>query len=288
MPFNFLDIPSEIRIQIYELLLADASLIVQYLFIRNGFRSMFRNKTPPALSAQILRTCQQIAREGASILYGKPRFDCSDCINGVEKLQAQIGPKNFGLIKRLTLDSEDVHGVADALRCEPGDSTYRKLECLTTTAHRIVDLSLAGWEFELHVQEMSRLCLSACQILRSSSHLRVLGQVSRKDTSQSYGDAIVASNYRVKWKFARSLSDLGPDEQVLDVERLLDLALLMQRRSGEAILTMGQCATPVPLAHGIQQIMYPGFMVQGDLSASLPYSTNGGMDMTAQHQNLET
>jgi hypothetical protein len=46
MVSKFLDLPCEIRIQIYELPLADPSIVVQYLFIRNHFRSMFRNKTP--------------------------------------------------------------------------------------------------------------------------------------------------------------------------------------------------------------------------------------------------
>ena len=260
MTFHFLGLPSEIRIQIYELVLADPSLTVQYLFIRNDFRSMFRNKTPPALAAQVLRTCQQIAREGAAVLYGTPRFDCSNCINGLEKLQAQIGPRNFKLMKRLVLDSEDLHGVADALSRDTSDgggSMYRNLETLATTAHRIVDLSQPGWEFELHAQELARLCQSARQILQSGSPLQVLGQNSGKDTSRSWGDAFDPSNYRVRWKFARSRADLASDDHVLDVERLLDLALLIQRRSGEVVLTVDRYSTPVPLVHGIHRIMYP-------------------------------
>ena len=257
MTFRFLDLPSEIRIQIYELVLADPSLIVQYLFIRDGFRSMFRNKTPPALSAQIFRTCQQIAREAAPILYGNPQFDCSNCVNGLEKLQAQIGLKNMNFIKRLIVDSEDLHDVADALRGTSDRSMCRNLESLAARAHCIVDLSQAGWEFELHVQEMTRLCLSARQILQSCSPLKVLGQHSGKKSFRSYGDAIDPSNYRVSWKFARSWTDLGPDDHMLDVERLLDLALLIQRRNGKALLTVDRCPTPVPLVLGIRQIMYP-------------------------------
>jgi hypothetical protein len=257
MAFQFLDLPSEIRLQIYKLLLADSSIVVQYLFVRNHFRSMFRNKTPPRLSAQVLRTCQQIAVEGARILHGFPKFDCSNCILGVEKLQAQIGRENFNLIRRMILDAEDLHGVARALPGQPSGGMYQHLESLTTTAHLLVDLTQPGWEFELKVQAMAKLCLSAQQILQSGTPLRVLGQDSRKETSRSYGDAIDASNYRVRWHFAKSQADLAPDEHVLNVEKLLDLALLMQQRSGEAILTMGSYATPVPLVHGIQLIMYP-------------------------------
>jgi hypothetical protein len=158
MASKFLDLPSEIRIQIYELLLADSSVVVQYLFVRNHFRSMFRNKTPPGLSAQILRACKQTAHEGAPILYGVPKFDCSDCIHGVEKLQAQVGPKNFSLIRRMVLDTEDLHGVAQALHCEPSSGMYRNLESFTTTANLTVDLRQPGWELKLKVHAMAKLC----------------------------------------------------------------------------------------------------------------------------------
>ena len=261
MAFHFLGLPSEIRIRIYELVLADPSLIVQYLFIRNDFRSMFRNKTPPALAAQVLRTCRQIAWEGAPVLYGPPQFDCSNCINGLEKLQAQIGPSNFKLIKRFVLDAEDLHGIADALNRDMsnggGGGMYRNLESLATTAHRIVDLSQPGWEFELHAQELARLCQSARQILRSGSRLQVLGQNSGKDNSRSWGDAFDPSNYRVRWRFATSRTDLAPIDHALDVERLLDLALLIQRRSGQPILMVDRHSTPVPLVRGIHRIIYP-------------------------------
>src|SRR2546423_225429 len=293
MPFKFLHLPSEIRILVYELLLADPSLIVQYLFIRNGFRSMFRNKTPPAISAQIIRTCRQLAREASPFLYGTPRFDCSNCINGIEKLRAQIGPRNFSLIKRLILDSEDLHGVADTLRSGISGGMYHNLECMTTTAHRIVDLSQIGWEFDLHVQELSGLCRSAHQILQSGSPLRVLGQVSHRKSSRSYADAVDASDHRVKWKFARSPADLAPHEHILDVERLLYLASLIQTRSGDAVLAVGRCPSPTPLVHGIQQIIYPEKVMLDDSSRdfrsrSTSYTTNGVMDIIAQHETLET
>jgi hypothetical protein len=83
------------------MLLIDSSIVVQYLFVRNHFRSMFRNKNGPC------NIC-------SDILYGFPQFDCSNCILGIEKLHA-----NFNLIKRSTLDTEDLHSVVDALRSEP-------------------------------------------------------------------------------------------------------------------------------------------------------------------------
>jgi hypothetical protein len=257
MAFRFLDLPSEIRILVYKILLADPSIVVQYLFVRNHFRSAFRSKTPPGLSAQILRTCKQIDHEGAPILYGVPEFDCSNCILGVEKLLAQIGNRYFNLIKRIALDAEYLHDVAGALRGEPSGGKYKKLESLTTTAHPLLDITKPGWEFELKLHAMAKLCLSAQQILKSGSLLRVIGQDSRKQNSRSYGDGIDVSNCRVRWRFVRSHADLSQGENVLDIARLLDLALLLQRRSGEAIIMTGGCTAPIPLLHGMQLIMYP-------------------------------
>jgi hypothetical protein len=257
MTLHFLDLPAEIRIQIYELLLADSSLTVQYLFIRNDFRSMFRNKTPPALSSQILRTCRQIEHEAAPVLYSAPRFDCSNCINGLEKLRAQIGFENFSLVKRLIVDSEDVPGIGYTFRRQFSGTMYRNLEDLTTEAHRVVDLSQRGWMFELMADEMSKLCLAARRILHSDSPLQVLGQISSRGNARSYGDAVDPSNDRVRWRFVRSLADLAVDEHPVDVERLLELSLLIKRHSVEAIFTMGDFVIPVPLLRGIQHIMYP-------------------------------
>ena len=47
------------------------------------------------------------------------------------------------------------------------------------------------------------------------------------------------------WKFTRSPTDLASNEHIVDIEKLLELALLIKRRSGDAILTMGRHATPV-------------------------------------------
>src|SRR6266516_5692542 len=76
--------------------------------------------------------------------------------------------------------------------------------------------------------------------LQSGLLLRVIGQDSRMQNSQSYGDAIDVSKYRVRWRFVGSYADLSSDENILDVARLLDSALLLQRRSGEATITMGR------------------------------------------------
>jgi hypothetical protein len=48
---------------------------------------------------------------------------------------------NFKLIKRMILDTEDLHSLAGTPQGKLGGGMYRKVESLTTTAHRILDLS---------------------------------------------------------------------------------------------------------------------------------------------------
>jgi len=256
MGLHFLDLPAEIRLQIYDLLLVDSSIVVQYLFVRKHFQSAFRSKTLPATFPQILRTCRQVFNEGSPALYGGPQFDCASCILGVERLCAQIGPNNFSHIKRLTLDPADLQTVASSLQTDADHGFYRSLECLSTTGHRIVDLNQAGWTFNLGLGEMCKNCVSAHQILHSHSLFRVLGQDSRKDT-RSWADAIDDSNDCVKWRFVRSVEDLTADERVLKVDKLLNLASVILRRRMEGLSGTMLLPTPDPMMYGIKEILYP-------------------------------
>ena len=257
MSFQFLTLAVEIRLQVYNLLLGDSSIHIQQLFVRKNFQSAFRNKgLCTNVHPQILRTCRQIYSEGSPILYGAPHFDCGSCILGLEKLRAQIGIGNFRLIKRLTIDPTDLLDVADDLeKREAIHSFYRNLDSLSTTAHRIVDLGQPGWALDIETEEVCKLCMSARRILRSGSLLRILCQDSREDR-RSWADAIDASNNHVKWRFVRSSADLTPDEKVVEVERLLDLAPIILQCSTETLATrIGMM--PEPLLNGVKAIMYP-------------------------------
>ena len=258
MAFQFLSLPIEIRLQVYSLLLKDFSIQIQYLFVRQNFQSAFRNKSPCTnIHPQILRTCRQTHSEGSPILYGSPHFDCSSCILGLEKLRAQIGPYNFRLIKRLTIDPIDLGDVASELeKRDASHSFYRNLESLSTTAHGIVDLSQPGWALpDIDIDEMSKLSLSARRIFQSHSLLQVLGQDSREDP-RSWGDAIDASNNRVKWRFVRSRADLKANEYEADFEQLLYLASVILQSSTESLATRVGIM-PEPLLTGLRAIMYP-------------------------------
>lgn len=83
----------------------------------------------------------------------------------------------------MILDTKDLHSLAGTLQGKLSSSMYRNVESLTTTAHHILDLSQRGRELELNVQAGAKLCLSAQRILQPGSHLRVLGQNSRKESN---------------------------------------------------------------------------------------------------------
>ena len=84
----------------------------------------------------------------------------------------------------------------------------------------------------------------------------MLGKDSRKENCRSYEDAIDASNYWVRWKFTRSPADLSSNEHIVDIEKLLELALLindalaMQSSRWVGMLLLY-------LVYGMEQIMYP-------------------------------
>jgi hypothetical protein len=89
-------LPTEVKLQIYEELLACPSTVVKYVprKIRTT-KSRFQPKTASSLSPQLLRVCRQIRREALPILYGNHRFNCAFSARSVGKLRVQIGFKNL-------------------------------------------------------------------------------------------------------------------------------------------------------------------------------------------------
>lgn len=79
MPLGFLDLPGEIRNQIYSNLYLHPGIIYPLNFItarRQGYQpNLFRNWHPqPALCFDLLLTCHQIHDEACDILYGRNTF----------------------------------------------------------------------------------------------------------------------------------------------------------------------------------------------------------------------
>lgn len=74
--FRFLELPAEVRLMIYRLLLVDPSAkAVQLVFSRRFQTARAQHK--PAISAEILRVSRFVYTETLSVLYGSNKFDFS-------------------------------------------------------------------------------------------------------------------------------------------------------------------------------------------------------------------
>ncbi|KAK5091052.1 hypothetical protein LTR05_001232 [Lithohypha guttulata] len=108
-----LALPLEIRLQIWSLLLAPpAPLIMRSLFIRSGFQNVFMSQQAKRITVTLLLLCKQIAAEALPLLYAQPTWKAS-C--RLEALASQIGTDNFGLIKRISVDADDLASVISSL-----------------------------------------------------------------------------------------------------------------------------------------------------------------------------
>lgn len=96
--FSFLDLPSEIRNQVYLPLLVRKDAIYRPWGLQA--RGVSRRDVKYGLFPQILRTCKLVNREASSLLYGSNTFCLS--FYGLEKLlQAKCSLLNAQLIRRV-------------------------------------------------------------------------------------------------------------------------------------------------------------------------------------------
>lgn len=110
---KFLALPAEIRLQIWTLLLTPPTpLVMRCLFIRDHYRSVFMTQQPKNFTIAILRLCKQTTAEVLPILYGQPLWRAA-CRS--EALASQVGISNFGLIKRICVDIDDLPTIVGSL-----------------------------------------------------------------------------------------------------------------------------------------------------------------------------
>lgn len=111
-----LSIPTEIRLQIWTYLMKPAEqLIVRSLFIRTYYRTVFMSQHSKEFEGQLLRVCKTVTAEVLPLLYGLPHWRAS-C--RIENLASQISIANFCLIRRMTVDVDDLRVVVDSLRLD--------------------------------------------------------------------------------------------------------------------------------------------------------------------------
>lgn len=108
-----LHLPLEIRLQIWALLLQPPDrLVMKSLFIRRNYRNVFMSQQAKNLTLSLLRLCKQVTVEALPILYAQPTWLAS-C--RMESLASQIGTSNFGLIRRLCVDADDLSTIIGSL-----------------------------------------------------------------------------------------------------------------------------------------------------------------------------
>ena len=90
---SFLDLPVEIRHEIYKLLLIQRDKLVWF----------HHQYTSLGLHAQILRTCRQIEREGSSVLYGLQIFYFRSVRQGITFTKA-FAPNNASRIRKIHIE----------------------------------------------------------------------------------------------------------------------------------------------------------------------------------------
>jgi len=164
MSMNFLDLPAEIRLQIYEELLVRSEPII---FRMSGFPPsppLYLYKGAYGLCPALLRASKSVYREASPLLYSRNRFDFSDSdlIYTMLKLStnckslaltsffSQIGDKNTSFIRHLYIDFptfRDHRPETTALE----DNNIKTLELIRDkcTNIAILEMSLYDiWPFE--------------------------------------------------------------------------------------------------------------------------------------------
>lgn len=121
---HLLSLPLELRLQIYDLLLTPYSLPpaapipiplpIGPLFIRAHYKTLFMSQHPQMnFQTTLLRVNRQVAAECLPILYSRTLWRAS-C--RLEQLASQIGHINFGYIKSMEIDPDDLGSLLTSLR----------------------------------------------------------------------------------------------------------------------------------------------------------------------------
>jgi hypothetical protein len=227
MDCKLLELPVEIRMQIYEYLLADSSIVISSLFIRKWFEQRFMCKHNCGLNPEVLYTCRQINNEASRVLYGSPLFQCATATDGLGRLCSQVGTKNFSYIRRLVCDPRDLGEIAEALQAQQGMNLYQRyqrLESVNTDGLRIKVLEgippTSTSASTTDLVEALRLCKHALAILNAHPVLSVLAQTLH-GISNGGADAVDTSNPRARWRFLKSEGEMEMEESSIDLEAVI-------------------------------------------------------------------
>lgn len=260
---NLFSLPLELRLQIYDLLLTPYSLPpaapipiplpIGPLFIRAHYKTLFMSQHPQMnFQTNLLRVNRQIAAECLPILYSQT-FWRSSC--RLEQLASQIGHINFGHIKSMEVDPDDLSSLLASLRRDAED---REIARATATAllnqshtddaqtststptqppisrrlrfTNLDRLHVSGYQTLSPTSrgtkksrlEARALCFTAMSILSVHPTLSVLVQ-TELNINDGGADARDLSYGRVKWRFLRHRTEMREDEFVVDLVEVISL-----------------------------------------------------------------
>jgi len=236
----FLTLPPEIRHQIYTLLLTPTTpnLTIRDFFIRTNFRNVFMSQQPKQICLSVLLVCKQITYEALPVLYGLPLWRCGCRLEG---LASQIGWANFGLIRRMGCDADDLGFVVGSLGEDDRDLVggnghgglgdgggleekarlrFTGLEMLQVDGYQTMSLTSVG-DMKARVEGLN-LCRMVQSILDKHPSLALLAQ-GEKSTGHGGGDAWDFTTGRVKWRLLRYERDLVHGEHIVDLPGMIEL-----------------------------------------------------------------
>jgi len=206
---QFLDLPLEIRINIYRHLFSFPQSIQVWTFLPD------QNKVL-GLHAQLLHTCRQIASEAAPILYGIQRFSSMHNILPIAKIPLYIGRQNLSYISHLQIHTREILELSLTLSREEDRPLYQGLavlEMLSRFALR-TQPDMPDQHGTLSARDTIRfeiLCRTARTILTWCPRLNIVGQRLFRERFHCL---------ELQWRFVENESRLTKDETALSLESL--------------------------------------------------------------------
>ncbi|KAJ9660299.1 hypothetical protein H2198_002607 [Neophaeococcomyces mojaviensis] len=292
---TFLAIPLELRQHIYMYLLTPvtADLTIRGFFIRAYYRYEFMSQQAKQVCVSILTVCKQITSEALPVLYSTSLWQCR-C--RIDSLASQIGMQNFGLIKRMYCDTDDLPCIVDSLTQDylhemlrrgsqeevvvdmtAGERVqYRKglvgsetgarlkftgLEMLQVEGYQAMSLTSVG-DSKARVEGLN-LCRMAESILERHPSLVLLVQRDQKAGNGGM-DAVDFTTGRVRWRFLRYERDVLDEEHIVDLPGMMALfQMLIEHDKKEGAHRRSSLPTGWTSTGVFQQYPYLAARLQG-------------------------
>lgn len=194
--------------------------------------------TPQLMSSQLLRVNRQLHSEALPFLYSQRIFDLT-ARDTLKILMHNVGPKNFGNIKHIIIDWDELEKFAWELKKPEYILGLSGLNCvqIATWRHRHMYGTSVQWR---SVKGRERTLLQAAlEITEKHENLNILAEepFRRKSSAVQMHTENVAS-HRIKWRFVASEDDLKPGEVAVDVQKDLEAVKVTKQEAEDIGISM--------------------------------------------------